>query len=209
MRRARGFSLVEVLVGLLVLAFGVLALLRLQSTLLLDEQDAGDYAYATNLAQSALEEGKACAPVLCAGADFTPAHPETSVPVVAFSCRTTQGADTTTVAVRWHDAEGIERTLEVASPRTDCTAPPPEASEPGSEVPPPDACLTVLTVSGDKHAVSAKVSAGRCAKVAADNRESRWRCESRAAKGSRIDWTVFGKQSHKDTSGSATASCTG
>ena len=44
MRRARGFSLVEVLVGLLVLAFGVLALLRLQSTLLLDEQDAGDYA---------------------------------------------------------------------------------------------------------------------------------------------------------------------
>ncbi|NDV13225.1 type IV pilus modification PilV family protein [Crenobacter caeni] len=209
MKGARGFSLIGVLVSLLVLAFGVLALLRLQSTLLLDEQDAGDYAYATNLAQSALEEGKACAPVLCANADFAPAHPETSVPVTAYTCRTTQGADTTTVAVRWHNAEGVERTLEVASPRTDCTAQPPEASIPGGEVPVPDTCLTMLTVSGDKHALSAKVTAGRCSKTGADNRESRWRCESRAAKGSLIEWTVFGKQSHKDTHGSATASCKG
>jgi len=125
MRRARGFSLIGVLVSLLVLAFGVLALLRLQSTLVLEEQNAGDYAGATNLAQSALEEGKACAPVLCAGEDFSPAHPETSVPVTAYTCRTSHVADTTTVAVRWHDAEGYERTLEVASPRADCTATPP------------------------------------------------------------------------------------
>ncbi|MGL6070369.1 hypothetical protein [Craterilacuibacter sp.] len=125
MKRARGFSLIGVLVSLLVLTLGVFALVRVQHTLMLDTQNAGDYAGATNLAQSALEQRKACAPSLCASSDFTPQPSGSSVAPAAYLCRVTTDADMATIAVRWLDAQGTERTLEVTSPRTDCATPPP------------------------------------------------------------------------------------
>lgn len=123
MTRVHGFSLIGVLVSLLVLTLGILALLRFQHTLLLEEQNANDYAGATNLAQSALEQRKACAPSLCTSADFAPPSVQTTAPLTAYQCKLTSDSTTTTVSVRWHDAQGATRELAVASPRADCPAP--------------------------------------------------------------------------------------
>ncbi|MCP9759143.1 hypothetical protein EGI20_07430 [Aquitalea sp. S1-19] len=65
MTRQAGFTLMGVLVSLLVLSLGILGLIRFQGALLQSEIHSSDYANATNLAQSALEERKSYPAATC------------------------------------------------------------------------------------------------------------------------------------------------
>ncbi|VEB45412.1 Tfp pilus assembly protein PilV [Chromobacterium violaceum] len=67
-RAPRGFTLLEMMISLLVLAVGALGLLRLETALLHSQIAANDYNTATNLAQATWNSGKPASPPTAAKA---------------------------------------------------------------------------------------------------------------------------------------------
>lgn len=114
-RRAQGLTLIEILFSLLILAFGALGLLRLQTELLHSRIAADDYNTATNLAQAALEQRYAGRPALCANNNFAAAGA-----VVGgeprFECRAAIRNGLAVVSVRWTDSDGSARELSLSAP---------------------------------------------------------------------------------------------
>ncbi|GHD76122.1 prepilin-type N-terminal cleavage/methylation domain-containing protein [Vogesella fluminis] len=120
MRRSqRGISLIEVLVTMLVLAFGVLALVRMQGYLYHSQISANDYNAATTLAQNALEQrhaGLNGPDDLCTKSSFDSPLPDASGSLARFKCQSTTAGSQTTVTVRWDDSTGTMRQISLSAP---------------------------------------------------------------------------------------------
>lgn len=200
MKKARGFSLIGVLVSLLVLMLGVFALVRVQHTLLLDAQNAGDYAGASNLAQSALEERKSCEPKQCASDEFALPVPGAPPPLNRFLCKYSIQNQITTVSVRWHDAGGKANELAVSSPQADCS------SEP--EIPPPTQCATptIIMVHDVHQNARVTINQGTCSDLGGHPWHT-WRCTSEAPQGSRLIIEIDGTGQGHDETFNITANC--
>ncbi|UTH76508.1 prepilin-type N-terminal cleavage/methylation domain-containing protein [Chromobacterium sp. IIBBL 290-4] len=112
--RMRGFTLLEMMISLLVLAIGALGLLRLQTELLHSQISANDYNTATNLAQAALEQRYSDSGGECRQADFAPAR--ASGTLARYQCRSLQKKDQIVVEVQWVDSQGETNTLSLAAP---------------------------------------------------------------------------------------------
>ncbi|AXE30404.1 hypothetical protein DK842_11150 [Chromobacterium phragmitis] len=113
--RARGFTLLEMMISLLVLAVGALGLLRLETQLLHSQFAANDYNAATNLAQAALEQRQIGKPVDCGQASFAPAA--ASGTLARFRCRGLDDGDSSRVEVSWTDSQGERLSLSLRAPR--------------------------------------------------------------------------------------------
>ncbi|OHX18144.1 hypothetical protein BI344_11505 [Chromobacterium sphagni] len=107
----RGFTLLEMMISLLVLAVGVLGLLRLQTELLHSQIAANDYNAATNLAQAVLEQRHSGG---CRRPDYAPAA--ASGTLSRFQCRSRAASGTISVDVRWVDSQGDSDTLSLSAP---------------------------------------------------------------------------------------------
>ncbi|WP_293763093.1 prepilin-type N-terminal cleavage/methylation domain-containing protein [uncultured Aquitalea sp.] len=117
MKCARGFSMVEVLISLVVLAVGVLGLMRFQGYLFHQQILANDYNAATNLAQTALEQRHAGAsPAWCDQENFAPPEPNASGTLARFQCRSASKGDQTAVTVRWTTSDGEAAELSLTAP---------------------------------------------------------------------------------------------
>ncbi|KUM04611.1 prepilin-type N-terminal cleavage/methylation domain-containing protein [Chromobacterium subtsugae] len=114
-RRHRGFTLLEMMISLLVLAVGVLGLLRLETELLHSQIAANDYNTATNLAQAALEQQHVGGGADCRRADFAPAA--ASGTLARFQCRSRVASGTVSVDVQWRDSQGDGETLSLSAPQ--------------------------------------------------------------------------------------------
>ncbi|WP_168209815.1 type IV pilus modification PilV family protein [Chromobacterium paludis] len=124
MKRLAGFTLLEMMITLLVLAVGVLGLLRLQTELLHSQIAANDYNTATNLAQAVLEERHSGAQLSCLGASYAPY--QSSGPLARFQCLSAAAGGMLTVRMRWTDSQGDANELSLSAPILLQTAPPPK-----------------------------------------------------------------------------------
>jgi type IV pilus modification protein PilV len=123
MRPQTGFTLLEMMISLLVLAVGVLGLLRLQTELLHSQMAANDYNTATNLAQAVLEQRHNGALVDCAQADYAAFRGKGALS--RFRCRREETNNTITVYMQWTDSQGDENTLRLSAPTVLNVVPPP------------------------------------------------------------------------------------
>ncbi|SUX29904.1 type IV pilus modification PilV family protein [Chromobacterium vaccinii] len=114
-RAPRGFTLLEMMISLLVLAVGALGLLRLETQLLHSQIVANDYNTATNLAQAALEQRKTGKPADCRQGSYAPAA--ASGTLARFRCRGNDSGPTARVDVNWTDSEGESLTLSLTAPK--------------------------------------------------------------------------------------------
>ncbi|MCD4485979.1 prepilin-type N-terminal cleavage/methylation domain-containing protein [Chromobacterium vaccinii] len=114
-RPPRGFTLLEMMISLLVLAVGALGLLRLETQLLHSQIAANDYNTATNLAQAALEQRKTGKPADCRQSSYAPAA--ASGTLARFRCRGNDSGPTAQVDVNWTDSEGESLTLSLTAPK--------------------------------------------------------------------------------------------
>ncbi|AUH52608.1 hypothetical protein CXB49_18300 [Chromobacterium sp. ATCC 53434] len=114
MKRQTGFTLLEMMISLLVLAVGVLGLLGLQAELLHSQFAANDYNTATNLAQSALEQRHHGAAGECDHAGYAPAA--ASGTLARFQCRSNAASGTANVDVQWVDSQGETNVLSLSAP---------------------------------------------------------------------------------------------
>jgi prepilin-type N-terminal cleavage/methylation domain-containing protein len=113
---SRGFTLLEMMISLLVLAIGALGLLRLETQLLHSQIAANDYNTATNLAQTALEQWKTGQPADCRQNSYAPAA--ASGTLARFSCRSGGNGDAIQVDVSWADSQGENLTLSLTAPKS-------------------------------------------------------------------------------------------
>jgi type IV pilus modification protein PilV len=127
MRTARGFTLVEVLVALIVLAFGMMALAGFQTTLSANSDLAKQRTEATRLAQEKLEELRSFEQIASATGKFAYADLSTGNDTPATTSNTAyarswvfsgSAADawrSTTVSVAWTDRGGEAHTVRLES----------------------------------------------------------------------------------------------
>ncbi|MFB0826534.1 prepilin-type N-terminal cleavage/methylation domain-containing protein [Chromobacterium violaceum] len=115
-RAPRGFTLLEMMISLLVLAVGALGLLRLETALLHSQIAANDYNTATNLAQATLEQWKTGKPSDCSQSSYAPAA--ASGTLARFNCRSDTSGDNARVDVSWTDSQGESLTLSLAAPKS-------------------------------------------------------------------------------------------
>ncbi len=200
MIRQAGFTLMGVLVSLLVLSLGILGLIRFQGMLLQSEIHSSDYANATNLAQSALEERKSCEPKQCASDTFALPSPNAPAPLNRFLCKYSSKDQMTTVSVRWNDADGKANELAVSSPQADCSTEP--------EIPPPEQCSTptIIMVNDVHQNARVTINQGRCTDLGGHPWHT-WRCTSQAAQGSSLIIKIDGTGQGHDESFTLTANC--
>lgn len=201
MTRQAGFTLMGVLVSLLVLSLGILGLIRFQGALLQSEIHSSDYANATNLAQSALEERKSCEPKQCASDTFALPVPDAPPPLNRFLCKYSIKNQMTTVSVRWSDADGKANELAVSSPQADCSTAP--------EIPPPPAqCATPTTIMVHDVHQNARVTInqGTCSDLGGHPWHT-WRCTSEAPQGSNLIIAIDGTGQGHDETFNITANC--
>ena len=90
-KSATGFTLIEVLVSMVILAIGLLGLAGMQTIALKDNQDAFFYAQASSLAYEMSDRIKANSPSTGA-----PPWESSTVPTAATSCTSTDNCNTTT-----------------------------------------------------------------------------------------------------------------
>lgn len=116
----RGISLIEVLVTMLVLAFGILALARMQGYLYHSQISANDYNAATTLAQNALERRHAGLSDLCPAVPPTWQQAAASGTYARFQCNASStiiNASQTlmTINVQWQDSTQSSQTLSASA----------------------------------------------------------------------------------------------
>ncbi|POZ61072.1 prepilin-type N-terminal cleavage/methylation domain-containing protein [Chromobacterium alticapitis] len=129
MKQQTGLTLLEMMISLMVLAVGVLGLLRLQTELLHSQIAASDYNTATNLAQAVLEQRHSGALHDCASSAYTAMSAAGGGPArFRFRCRSHETGDIMTVEMSWTDSQGDANTLSLSAPiaLTAPASPPPK-----------------------------------------------------------------------------------
>ena len=94
-QRSRGVSLIEAMVALAIMGFGMLAVVGVQATLRLNADIAKQRSEATRLAQEAMEDQRAFRPIDATAGQFAFADIATSAPqtVTLPTTNTTCGVD--------------------------------------------------------------------------------------------------------------------
>ena len=206
MSAQKGFTLIGVLISLLVLSVGILGLLRFQGMLFQDEIQSSDYAGATNLAQSAQEERRTCAPLHCTGSGYALPVPGAAAPLNRFSCKQQSSNGITTVTVRWTDPDGKNNTLALAAPQTDCSTEPEIPPQP--PLPEPEECTnpTVVVINDVHKNATVTISHGTCVDLGGHPWHT-WRCTSTAAQGTGLHIKIDGTGQGHDETFNITANC--
>lgn len=118
--RQLGVSLIEVLITMLVLAFGVLALVRMQGYLYHSQIGANDYNAATTLAQNALERRHAGLSDLCPAVSPSWQQAAASGSYARFQCNASStivnaSQTLTTINVQWQNSTQSSQSLSVSA----------------------------------------------------------------------------------------------